>query len=187
MFGTKRPYQGMYVQVADTADVDVVRARLQADPRLSGKYTVFLEDNYTYRNNQFMKDFRSLMYIASGLALLAVVFGTFTTTSLSLVERGREIAILRSVGFSPGRVRGFLLLRSLLQGLLAYLLGLLAGWGYVIYQQTGERIFILGTALSFQITASQVISGALWVCAMAVLGRLAFVTAVNEFEYCSPA
>ena len=170
LFGPRRPYQGMYVQVADNADVVEVRARLQADPRLSGRYTVFLEDNYTNRNNQFMKDFRSLMLIASGLALLAVVFGTFTTTSLSLVERSREIAILRSVGFTPVRVQEFLLLRAILQGLLAYLLGLSAAWVYVTYQQAGERLFIEGLPIFFQISANQVISGAVWVCAMAALG-----------------
>jgi hypothetical protein len=170
LFGAKRLYQAMYVQAADTADIEEVRLKLQADPRLAGKYTVFLEDSYTYRDNQLIKDLRSLMFIASGLALLAVVFGTFTTTSLSLVERGREIAILRSVGFSPGRVRGFLLLRALLQGLLAYLLGLSAAWAYVAYQQAGVRIFILGAALSFQITASQVLAGALLTCVMAVSG-----------------
>jgi ABC-type antimicrobial peptide transport system permease subunit len=170
LYGPQRPYQGMYVQVADTADIEDVRAKLLADPRLSGKYTVYLEDNYTYRNNQFMKDFRSLMIIASGLALLAVVFGTFTTTSLSLVERGREIAILRTVGFSPGRVLGFILLRALLQGLLAYLLGLSVAWGYEAYQQAGEGLFVQGLAISFQISAGQVFTGALLTCAMAVLG-----------------
>jgi ABC-type antimicrobial peptide transport system permease subunit len=170
LFGTLRPIQGMYVQVADGADVEEVRARLQADPRLSGKFTVFLEDTYTYRNNQFMKDFRSLMLIASGLALLAVVFGTFTITSLSLVERGREIAILRSVGFTPGRVQGFLLLRALLQGLLAYLLGLSAAWVYVAHQQTGDQLYIQGLPISFQISAEQVFMGALWMGAMAILG-----------------
>jgi ABC-type antimicrobial peptide transport system permease subunit len=170
LFGAQRPYQAMFVQVADAADIEEVRSKLLADPRLADKYTVFLEDNYTYRINQFIKDIRSLMFIASGLALLAVVFGTFTSTSLSLVERGREIAILRSVGFSPGRVRGFLLLRALLQGLLAYLLGLATALGYVAYQQAGAHLFILGVALPFKITASQVYSGALWTCAMAVSG-----------------
>jgi ABC-type antimicrobial peptide transport system permease subunit len=170
LFGQDRLYQMMYVQVNEEADLEEVRSRLQNDPRLASRYAIFYEDSYTYRNNQFMKDFQKLMRIAGGLALLAVSFGTFNMTNLSLVERAREIGILRAIGFSHRIIINFLLLKALLQGVLAYLAGLLAAWGYVIYQQTGARSYILGIPLTFEISASQILSGMLWTCILVILG-----------------
>jgi ABC-type antimicrobial peptide transport system permease subunit len=170
LFGFQHLYQGMYVQAAATADIEKVKALLQADPRLAGRYTVFFEDNYTYRNNQFMKDFRSLLTITSLLALLGVIFGIFNSTSLSLVERAREIGILRSIGFTHQIIRLFLLVTGLLQGWLAYAAGLAAAWGYVAYQQAGARVFILGVPVNFEISSSQILSGLLWTGALALLG-----------------
>jgi hypothetical protein len=170
LYGPEQPFNGMTVQVATAADIEEVRARLQSDARIAGKYTVFFEDNYTYRNNQAMKDIRALASLASGLALLAVIFGTYNATSLSLVERSREAGILRAVGFSHFHLRVFLMLRALLAGAAAYLLGTGAAWAFALWQQAGEQIFILGVQLTFRISPQQVISGALWTAALALLG-----------------
>jgi ABC-type antimicrobial peptide transport system permease subunit len=170
LFGPERIYQAMYVQVADQADVEDVSTRLRSNLLIGERYAVFLEDTYTYRNNKFMKDFRSLMLIAGWLALLAVVFGTFSTTNLSLVERAKEIGTLRAIGFSHNTIRGFLLARTLLQGLLAYAIGLAAAWVYVIYQQASARTFILGVPLVFEVSPQQILVGCLWTCALVILG-----------------
>ena len=100
LFGMKHGYQLMFVQAAPGADAEELRTQIQKEPLLAGKYSVFFEDSYSRKNNQILNDIRSLMIIGSNLALLAVTFGTYNSTSLSIIERSREIGILRAVGFS---------------------------------------------------------------------------------------
>ncbi len=90
--------------------------------------------------------------MVSWLALLAVTFGTYNATGLSLIEKQRSIAILRSVGFSPQVVGLFLLLRALFQGLAAFVVGWCGSQVYLIYQRSQAPLFILGVPLEFEIS-----------------------------------
>ncbi len=170
LFGMKRGYQMMFVQVAEDADAEVVRSQLQNMPEVADRYTVFFEDTYSRRNNQVFKDIISLMNITSNLALLAVSFGTYNSTNLSLAERGREIGILRSIGFSHKFLGKLMGMRALMQGILAYILGLAAALGYVTYQRTFAQMFVLGFEITFMITWQLIFIGLMLTIALAWLG-----------------
>jgi ABC-type antimicrobial peptide transport system permease subunit len=170
LFGMKRGYQFMFVQVTNNADAEEVRVMLQDDPQLTGRYTVFFEDTYSRRNNQLFKDIASLMTITSSLALLAVTFGTYNSTNLSLAERGREIGILRAVGFSH-RYLGILLgIRAMLQGFFAYALGLTAALGYIAYHRAFAQLFVVGLHISFEMNWQLIVLGLLLTSALSLLG-----------------
>ncbi len=66
---------------------------------------------------------------ATGMALLAAVFIIFTTLSMGVTERVRQLAVLRAVGLTRTQVAGMIGVESLLLGLLGWLGGLGAGWG----------------------------------------------------------
>jgi putative ABC transport system permease protein len=169
-FGKKNIYQMMVVQVAQNVDAEKVKSLLQTNPQLTGKYSVFFEDTYSKRNTQILKDMSSLMNICSILALLAVTFGTYTSTNLSLSERGREIGILRSIGF-PHTLLGRLLgLRAILQGLIACIAGLAAALLFIAYRRTFAQLFVLGFNISFIITWQIVLGGFILTSTLALLG-----------------
>jgi putative ABC transport system permease protein len=169
-FGKKDIYQMMVVQVAQNVDAEKVKSLLQTNPQLTGKYSVFFEDTYSKRNTQILKDMSSLMNICSILALLAVTFGTYTSTNLSLSERGREIGILRSIGF-PHTLLGRLLgLRAMLQGLIACITGLAAALLFIAYRRIYAQLFVLGFNISFIITWQIVLGGFLLTSTLALLG-----------------
>jgi putative ABC transport system permease protein len=106
----------------------------------------------------------------SFIALLAVTLGTYNASSLSLAERGREIAILSMIGFTAATVRRVLIARALAQGTLAYGAGLLAAWAVATLQYSHAGLFILGIALSFEITPAQAAAGLAWTAALACAG-----------------
>jgi ABC-type antimicrobial peptide transport system permease subunit len=64
-------------------------------------------------------------FIISALASGVVILGTFNATSLTMAERKQELAILQTIGFTSRTIRLFLLGRTLLQTLVAFLLA----WG----------------------------------------------------------
>jgi ABC-type antimicrobial peptide transport system permease subunit len=170
LFGMKRGYQLMFVQAAPGADAEEVRSQIQEDPRLAGKYSVFFEDTYSRRNNQILKDIRSLMTIGSSLALLAVTFGTYNSTSLSIIERGREIGILRAVGFSHIALGIFLGLKATLQSWIAFLTGLASAIGYIIFQRAYAQLFIFGFYITFKITWQTILFGFFLTSILAIFG-----------------
>jgi ABC-type antimicrobial peptide transport system permease subunit len=170
LFDARRGYQALFVQAAVGVDPQTALTRLQADPRLAGSYAVYFEDNFTRRNIQALQDLHSILRVASLLALLGIVFGVFNATALSLVERSRELGILLSLGFTPRQVRYFMLARTLLQGLLAYTIGLAAAWLYGAARQAYAPFFVLGLPLALRITPALAAAGLAWVLGLAGLG-----------------
>jgi hypothetical protein len=172
LYGPGSGYQLMVVEVARGADAETTHRVLQSDPRLAGRYQVFFEDNYTRRNAQALQDIQTTAQAISLIALLAVILGTYNATSLSLVERRRQIGILRVVGFKPGSVRQMLLLQALLQGLISYVLALLLALAFVAYQQSIWQLYVFGWPLSFTLTPGVIILGLVLTLGFSGLGAL---------------
>jgi hypothetical protein len=123
LFGTGRGFQVGYLSLAPSADPESVRAKLLADPRISAHYSVFLEHAYTDSYNQSNANLAILSGLMVLVALLAVSFGIYNATSLSLAERGLEIGLLNVIGFPLNKLRVFLCARALVLTLAAYSLG----------------------------------------------------------------
>lgn len=169
LFG-KNDYQMMVVQTAKNADAENVRSQLQANLQLSGNYSVFFEDTYSRRNNQIFKDMSSLMSISANLALLAVTFGTYTSTNLSLTERGREIGILRAIGFPHEQLGRLLRFRAILQGIPAFFIGLVGAMVFIGYHRAYSQLFVLGFNVSFEITWQVICGGFILTTLLALIG-----------------
>ncbi len=65
---------------------------------------------------------------AIGLVVLAALLIIFTTLSMGVNERTRQLAILRTLGFTKGQVAGLIMLEGVLLGVIGWAGGLLAGW-----------------------------------------------------------
>jgi ABC-type lipoprotein release transport system permease subunit len=170
LFDTAHHYQALFVQASVGVDPEVVLQRLQTDPRLVDRFTVYFEDNYSRHNIRALQDMSSMMSVVSWVALLGIAFGVFNATTLSTIERGRELGILLGVGFSHVSVRGFIWLRSTLQALFAYCLGLTTALVYTFSQQTAAPLIILGVPFTLKITPFMAVTGLIWVLGLALFG-----------------
>ncbi len=75
--------------------------------------------------------FDFLIKAVTGLLLMSVIIaliGIINTMSLSILERRRELGLLRIIGMTDKRVRRMVTLESVLISLLGTLGGMLAGW-----------------------------------------------------------
>ncbi len=170
LFGMTQQYNLIYARVAPGADPEKARQVLSADPRLAGRFTVYFEDSFARRGGEGTKDIHTLLSVVSITSLLTVILGTFNNTSLNLVERSREIGILRAIGFTHNDLRGLMLLRSVTQVLLAFLIGLLVTLAYTAGPQKRGDIVILGALFSMRITPTIVLTGLALVLLFAMLG-----------------
>jgi putative ABC transport system permease protein len=90
-------------------------------------------------NDWLARRLGSLLNFVVGVAGLALVAGAILIANgvgLALIERRRELGILKAVGFSAGRVLGTLLLENALLGLLAGVLGMVAVAGAMAFVNT---------------------------------------------------
>ncbi len=111
-------------------DLEQVRSRLSDDSSLSGK--------------------RAQAYSATGMALLAAVFIIFTTLSMGVSERARELAVLRAVSLTRLQVAMLVLAESLLLAGIGWVGGLLAGWILLtLASQAQPDLFPTGAALGW--------------------------------------
>lgn len=170
LFEIQPRYSGLFIQVKDGVDPKFVQSRLEEDPRLAGNYDVYLEDAFTQRNFQAIKDLRAITSLAGWLALLGVIFGMFNANALSVVERSREIGILLGIGLSHRMVRDVILIRSIFQAILAFGIGLFVSWLFTISQQMTSPMSILGVPLIFKISLLNIIEGFLGVLLLALVG-----------------
>jgi putative ABC transport system permease protein len=79
-----------------------------------------------------MSDFQVLTDMVGQISVLAVTIGgvgMLNTMLMSVLERTREIGVLRALGWRRRRVIGLILRESLLLGLVGGVFGLLLGFG----------------------------------------------------------
>lgn len=170
LFGMNRGFQIGYLPLVSSADPESVRQSLQSDPRISTHYAVYLENALSARYSQVNHNLLTLSNILALVSLLAITFGIYNATSLSLTERSHEISLLRVIGFTQGRLRGFLFARTLVLTLAAYSLGWVASLILINYLGTHTPIDLLVAPVVLSLTPSTSLLGLGMATAFAYLG-----------------
>ena len=108
--------------------------------------------------NEFTAIFRYFLLVFAGIALFVGAFVIFNTFSITVAQRTREFATLRTIGASRRQILGSVILESLVIGLLASLVGL--GLGVLLAEgieglfralgvelPTADRVFAVRTVI----------------------------------------
>ncbi|MGA3183955.1 MAG: FtsX-like permease family protein [Candidatus Dormibacteria bacterium] len=111
------------VSLAD-ADASMLND-LRAYPELSG----LTKTQYKNLISTGLNAFLNLIYVMLGLAIIIAVVGIVNTLALSVLERTREIGLLRAVGMTRGQTREMVAWESVIIALLGAVLGLAVGSG----------------------------------------------------------
>ncbi len=123
--------------------VDVQRAR-QAVMEATGEFSIFAATNRTLREQGiavFDRTF-AITYALEAVAIVVAVLGMAGGLLALVIDRRREIGVLRFVGASAKQIRSIVLVQAGLLGMLSNLMGLVLGVGlslvliYVINEQS---------------------------------------------------
>ena len=115
------PAPGVSVSAADAAMLNDLRAY----PQLSG----LTKAQYKNLISAGLNTFLNLIYVLLGLAIIIAVVGIINTLALSVLERTRELGLLRAVGMTRGQTREMVAWESVIIALLGAVLGLAVGAG----------------------------------------------------------
>jgi ABC-type antimicrobial peptide transport system permease subunit len=170
LFGMQHGFQVGYLPLVPSADPESVRTLLQADPSISAHYTVYLENVVSNGYNQVIHNLVTLSSIMAIVSLLAITFGIYNSTSLSLTERSYEIGLLRVIGFTQGKLRGFLFTRALVLTLAAYGLGWVVLDIFYNYRNLHSPMGFSEAPLNLSLTPSASLLGLALATAFAFLG-----------------
>ncbi|WP_036528008.1 ABC transporter permease [Nocardia sp. CNY236] len=121
----------LLVLVKATSDADVAQMRADLEKATEQFVVVQVQDREEFKGAQGQQ-INMLLAILYGLLALAVVIailGIVNTLALSVVERRREIGMLRAVGMLRAQVRQAIYLESMLIALFGAVVGLALGIG----------------------------------------------------------
>jgi lipoprotein-releasing system permease protein len=139
------------VTVSDIFGADVVAARI-------GRLTGQKAESWMETNGQLMNALQSQSLstqMISAFVALSVALGIASVLSVSVVQRTREIGILRAMGTTRGQMLRVFLVQGALFGLAGSLVGGLAGYGLLAAFNTfGPRLFYIPVDPSLLVWAS---------------------------------
>jgi putative ABC transport system permease protein len=117
----------LFIIKDESADTEQIRAAV--DEITQDLPTVTLKDPSGYAEEQKaqINFFLNTIYALLGLAVIIAVLGIVNTLALSVIERTREIGLLRAVGVSRRQLRRMVRLESVIVAVLGAVLGILMG------------------------------------------------------------
>ncbi|MFE9811703.1 ABC transporter permease [Streptomyces sp. NPDC005227] len=139
-FGTVEKYvpggqdSALYVNASPGTDADRLRPRLEKT--LDPYPQVQVRDQADYKKlvHDQIAVLLYLVYALLGLAIVIAVLGVVNTLALSVVERTREIGLLRAIGLGRRQLRRMIRLESVVIAVFGAVLGLALGlvWGVCV-------------------------------------------------------
>jgi len=134
-------YSQMKIIVNDTGSLAKVRATVEA----GGYGTISVADTVAQIDKLFAS-FRLVLAILGMVALSVAALGMFNTLTVSLLERTREVGLMKAMGMKSSEVKDLFLTESMIMGFFGGVIGLVAGT-------------LIGKILSLILTAFSLVKG----------------------------
>lgn len=134
-------YSQLKVIAKDNGSLRDIRTSIES----AGYGTVSVADTVAQIDSLF-SNLRLVLSILGLVTLSVAALGMFNTLTVSLLERTREVGLMRAMGLKSGEVKALFLTESMIMGLYGGILGLLLGIG-------------LGKVLSLILSALSIVKG----------------------------
>ncbi|WP_010592380.1 ABC transporter permease, partial [Rhodococcus sp. P14] len=125
----------VFVDTAAGSDPDAIRAALEDATKQFVVVQVLDREQFKGQQAAQIDTLLAVLYGLLALAVVIAILGIVNTLALSVVERRREIGMLRAVGMQRVQVRRTIYLESMLiavfGAVVGLVLGLAFGWGFV--------------------------------------------------------
>ena len=123
------------VSAVDGVTPSELKSRLEAALPATVKVATGAEDAQEQAdtiNDEIGSFLRPALLAFGGIAILVGIFSIFNTFSITVSQRTRELAMLRTIGATRGQLVKSLLIEALVMGVLASIVGVAAGVGLAL-------------------------------------------------------
>ncbi|BBL78274.1 membrane protein [Rubrobacter xylanophilus] len=172
-FGEPGRISGVAVDAAEGVPPALLRDRL--DRRLGAGLRVERSETRTEQVTSQLQGFRISLLFFAGTALFVGAFLVFNALSMTVLERTRELGMLRALGSTRAMIARSVLMEALVLGAVGSLAGLLLGYG-----MAWGLVYLFGRSFTFEITT-------LSISPFALLSALAVGVAVTALAALYPA
>ncbi len=124
--------QFLLIDVADDADLAAVQDDVTEVAAEYLTLSVLDADEFTSEQTAQINTVLGLLYALLGLSLVIATLGVVNTLALSVVERTREIGLLRAIGLTRGQLRRVVTIESVATTVFGALLGIALGLAFGI-------------------------------------------------------
>ncbi|WP_026924675.1 ABC transporter permease [Glycomyces arizonensis] len=171
-FYTPKPTMAL-IDVADGGDVEAVSSEVETILADEPTVSVQNHEEFTAQVTVFFDFAIIAIQLLLGLAMVVAVIGVINTLILSVLERTRELGMLRAIGMTRGQATRMVTVESVTIALFGALLGIGVGLGLGWALQralagTGVDVFAVPTGLIAGYLAAAVLVGLLAAIAPAV-------------------
>ncbi|MCW2817417.1 MAG: transporter permease, partial [Marmoricola sp.] len=125
--GVRRLDSLLFVTKSPGADAGVVRAAVDRVTRDLPTVTVQDPGQFAQQQRKQINQFLSFVYALLALAVVIAILGIVNTLALSVIERTREVGLLRAVGLSRRQLRTMVRLEAVIVAVLGAVLGVAMG------------------------------------------------------------
>jgi putative ABC transport system permease protein len=136
---------GIAVEPANGTSVWEIRERLNR--RLGDGLQAERSDTRTQQMSNQLQGFRISLLFFAGTALFVGAFLVFNALSMTILERTRELGMLRALGSTRAMIARSVIAEALILGLLGSVLGVLFG-----YAMARGLVYLFGRAFLFEMT-----------------------------------
>jgi putative ABC transport system permease protein len=125
----------LFVTTSSSADSATVRSQVERIIKDLPTVTVQDPGEYAQQQKKQINLFLYFIYALLGLAVIIAVLGIINTLALSVIERTREVGLLRAIGLSRRQLRLMVRLEAVVVAVLGAVLGVLMGLAFGIALQ----------------------------------------------------
>ncbi|HET7269557.1 MAG TPA: ABC transporter permease, partial [Rubrobacter sp.] len=144
-FDKKGEISGIAVEAADGVSVSDLKDRL--DKKLGEGLQVERSETRTQEISGQLQGFKLALLFFAGTSLFVGAFLVFNALSMTILERTRELGMLRALGSTRAMIARSVIVEAILLGVLGSLLGVLFGYG-----MAKGLVYLFGRAFLFEIT-----------------------------------
>jgi putative ABC transport system permease protein len=145
VFDSPGEVSGIAVEAADEDSVAPLRQRL--DRKLGGGFQVERSSTRTDQVSSQLQGFQISLLFFAGTALFVGAFLVFNALSMTVLERTRELGMLRALGSTRAMIARSVMIEAVLLGLFGSVAGVLFGYGIA-----RGLVYLFGQAFTFRIT-----------------------------------
>ena len=144
-FDKRGQISGIAVEAAEGVPVSELKERL--DERLGEGLQAERSETRTQEISGQLQGFKLALLFFAGTSLFVGAFLVFNALSMTILERTRELGMLRALGSTRAMIARSVVAEALLLGVLGSVLGVLFGYG-----MAKGLVFLFGRAFLFEIT-----------------------------------